>query len=307
MRHFLQKAARFIWRFGRNMICVTPWGRNRIFPAESLANRFGRGDADYAIGVFMHHQRQLAAAGFPGGARILEVGPGRNLGTSLLMWAQNDSQMGRPVSVYLWDVFPNMVVNADTLAEVAGTLLESPMLKEVSTALPDIHIEHTLSKIAQGNITPDIRYRVQSLSALLASGEAKELELVFSHAAIEHIWHVDKFWTALIGLTKSGGWHSHRIDLADHGRRETNYIEMLEWSRLGYWLTMRFIPGAINRWRASDHRSFIFRNGLKILSENREMREKLPIPRNQINRCFSLLDDVELRTTAVDLVGVKSV
>lgn len=306
MSYAMQKATRFAWRVGRNLLCVTPWGRNMLFPAQSLANRFGRGDADYALGVFMHHHRQLAAAGFPGATRILEVGPGRNLGTSLLMWALNFSRTGQPVTVFLWDVFPNMVVNADTLTEAAHTLLDSPALKDVTKALPDDRIDQTLGMIARGEIKPDIRYCVQPLPVLIASGEARDFALVYSQAAIEHIWHIDEFWRAIISLTKPGGWHSHRIDLADHGRRKTNYIEMLEWSPLGYWLTMRFIPGAINRWRASVHLDFLAQSGLNILSAKRETRDTLPIPRSRIDRGFRSLDDEDLRTTAVDLVAVKA-
>ena len=108
-------------------------------------------------------------------------------------------------------------------------------------------------------------------------------------------------------LTRAGGWHSHRIDLADHGRRETNYIEMLEWSPIGYYLTMRFIPGAINRWRASTHMTFLAEAELKILSASRETREVLPITRWRINRAFRTLDELDLRTTALDVVGVKTV
>ena len=32
---------------------------------------------------------------------------------------------------------------------------------------------------------------------------------------------------------------------------------MLKWSPLGYWLTIRFVSGAINRWRASLSMDFL--------------------------------------------------
>jgi hypothetical protein len=81
--------------------------------------------------------------------------------------------------------------------------------------------------IARGELLPDIRYRDQALTDLIPAGEANDVALVYSQAAIEHIWHVADFWRAIIGVTKPGGWHSHRIDLADHGCRESNYIEIL--------------------------------------------------------------------------------
>ncbi|MEN8131638.1 MAG: hypothetical protein ABFS45_15885 [Pseudomonadota bacterium] len=107
----------------------------------------------------------------------------------------------------------------------------------------------------------------------------------------------------MASLTKPGGWHRHRIDLAEPGRRETNYIEILEWSRLGYWLTMRFIPGATNRWRASHHLNKLKSLGLEIVQARREMRDRLPIPLSWVSDEFSKLGEKELRTTALDAMG----
>lgn len=306
MRHTIEKTSHFVWRAARNLLCITPWGRNLLFPAQSLATCFGRGDADYAVRVFLHHYRHLSASGFRAADTILEVGPGRNVGTALLMWALNRSRCVGAVTVTLWDVFPNMVVDADAVRQAARALLESPVFHGVLETLPDDRMQVTLDGVARGELLPDIRYRVQPLTELIASGEASEVALVYSQAAIEHIWNVKDFWRVVIGLTKSGGWHSHRIDLADHGRRETNYIEMLEWSPIGYWLTLRFVPGAINRWRASMHLDFLVQSGLNILSTSRETRDTLPIPRTRIDRRFRSLDEVDLRTTAVDLVAVKA-
>jgi len=287
------------------MLSVTPWGRSLLYPSQSLANRFGPGDAEYAISVFLHHYRQLSAAGFPGADKILEVGPGQNVGTSLLMWALNHSQFGRAVTVILWDVFPNMVVDPESFREAARAVLDSSMFQDVEKVLPGDRLHQTLGAVARGEAQPDIRYRIKPLQELIAAGEANDITLAYSQAAIEHIWNVADFWRAIIGVTKAGGWHSHRIDLADHGRRETNYIEMLEWSPISYFLTMRFIPGAINRWRASTHMTFLAEAGLKILSASRETREVLPITRSRLNRAFRSLDELDLRTTAVDLVAVK--
>ena len=305
MNHSFQKAERFAWRVARNALCITPWGRNLLFPSQTLANCFGRGDADYALSVFLHHYRQLSATGFRSADKILEVGPGQNLGTSVLMWALNHSRAAGMVTVILWDVFPNMIVDANAVQEAARALLDSPVFHDVQKALPDDRMDQILGAIARGELLGDIRYRVQPLPELIAAGEANDVTLVYSQSAIECIWNVADFWRAIIGLTKAGGWHSHRIDLSDHGRRETNYIEMLEWSPIGYYVTMRFIPGAINRWRASTHMTFLAEAGLKILSASRETREVLPIPRSRINRMFRSLDEVDLRTTAIDLVAVK--
>ena len=307
MKPTLEKATRFLWRAARNLLCTTPYGRSFLFPPQSLANHFGRSDADYALSVFLHHYRQLSAAGFHAADRLLEVGPGRNVGTALLMWALNLGRVNQPVTMILWDIFPNMVVDADALKRAARALLDSPAFIDVQQMLPNDRIDQTLGAVAQGELLPDIRYRVEPLrSFLLGVSEADKFSLVYTQAAIEHIWNIADFWQAMIHLTQSGGWHSHRIDLADHGRRETNYIEMLEWSPLAYWLTMRFIPGAINRWRAGTHLEFVTSQGLQILSASRETREALPIPRSRLNPAFSALNELDLRTTALDLVSVKA-
>jgi SAM-dependent methyltransferase len=305
LTHTIEKTLRFVWRLARNLICFTPWGRSLLFPAQSLATSFGRGDADYAIRVFLHHYRQLSASGFHAADSILEAGPGCNVGTALLMWALNHSRCGGVVTVTLWDVFPNMVVDTVAVKEAARVLLESPVFHDVLEVLPDDRMQLALGAVVRGELLPDVRYRVQPLPELTGSVDANKIALVYSQAAIEHIWNVGAFWREVIELTKPGGWHSHRIDLADHGRRETNYIEMLEWSPIGYWLTMRFIPGAINRWRASMHLDFAAQCGLDIVSKKRETAESLPIPRSRINHSFRLLTDLDLRTTAIDLVAVK--
>lgn len=301
----LEKAARFVWRTARNLLCISSWGKSRLFPPKVIADRFGRGDPDYAVRVFLHHYRQLSAAGFQAADTVMEVGPGRNLGTALLMWALNQSRSNRGVTVILWDIFPNMVVDADSFREVASTLLDSPGFTDVLDALPDDRIDQTLGMVVRRDLMPDIRYRIKPMPELVQAEEASEVGLVYSQAAIEHIWHIADFWRAIIGVTKSGGWHSHRIDLADHGRRETNYIEMLEWSPLSYWMMMSFVPGAINRWRASMHLEFVTAAGLKVLRVSRETREVLPIPRSFVSRPFRSFDELDLRTTALDLVAVK--
>jgi hypothetical protein len=116
---------------------------------------------------------------------------------------------------------------------------------------------------------------------------------------------VAKLWRSLTGITRSGGWHSHRIDLADHSRRESNYIEMLEWSPWAYWLTMRFIPGAVNRWRACQHLEFIAAYRLRVVHASREIQKGLPIPRQCIAQAFRRLPETELCTTALDVVALK--
>lgn len=278
-----------------------------LFPTDALAARFGRGDADYAWSVFSHHRAELDAAGFKAADRILEIGPGRNLGTALLWWALLSSgNENNLIEIVCWDVFKNVKPETDGFwVELAQALLAKPI--ETFTGADMSRIQQRLRDVAEGRAFPNISYRVEPLVELEASmapaGHA--FDLIYSQAAIEHIWHIDAFWNAMGRLTTSNGWHSHRIDLADHGRRESNYIEMLEWSHLGYWLTMRFIPGAINRWRACHHLEKMAALGMRIRAQKRSLRDQLPIQLSQLTAGFRELGEAELRTTALDVVAIR--
>jgi len=306
MTRQLTKLLRFAWRTCRNLLCVLPGGSRWLFPPEELAQRFGRGDADYAVTVYLHHARQLVAAGYPGGEHVLEAGPGRNLGTALLWWCRGVSEGHANPFVLLWDVHANADPDApDYWQTLAQVLL--PIATTAAAAHPELSASQlaVLQQVADGACEPTIRYLVCPLETLAARVSGQAFDLVLSHAALEHVRTIDRFWQHAVRLTAKQGWHSHRIDLADHGRRETNYIEMLEWSDWAWWATMRLIPGAINRWRASDYLAAVAQQGLHVLSAVPELRPALPIARNALARKYRHMSDTELRTTAIDIVGKK--
>lgn len=306
----LNKPLRLFWRLLRNLLCLVPATRSLLFPPESLAARFGRGDAEYAWSVFIRHFNRLKDAGFISAERMLEVGPGKNLGSALLWWAYCRAKRENPVEVVCWDVFRNANPEASGFwVNLSRELLDA----QPAWGLQDAElnqVQAALLEVAEGCRQPRITYLVgplRELEGVMAANRA-QFDLIYSQAAIEHIWHIEAFWEAMARLTSSaGGWHSHRIDLADHGRRETNYVEMLEWSRLGYWLTMRFIPGAINRWRAAQHLTMLESLGMRLLDVSREMRDSLPIKISRVSCEFRTLGEEDLRTTAIDVVAMRHV
>ena len=242
---------------------------------------------------------------------ILEVGPGRNLTTAILMWSASATASGSSTGrITLWDVFQNMVVTPETIRETARDIIGSENIR--STDIPPDAVDlEVLRQLSSGQIEPDIRYCVAPMDSFWGAPEHDEAapppyDLIYSQASIEHIWRIHEFWAHACAATREGGWHSHRIDLADHGRRETNYIEMLEYSGAAYWLSQRFVPGAINRLRAGQHVEQMVKGGLEILSDERQRQERLPVPRSSLSHPFRLMDEAELRCTAVDIVGRKS-
>jgi SAM-dependent methyltransferase len=253
--------------------------------------------------VFTHHYTQLVEAGFTSAERVLEIGPGRNIGTALLWWAHLSSKSPQ-TEIVCWDVFPNADVDvpgfwrglAVALLEATPQGIDSAVLGAISTALEGV---------AEGQAVPSVTYQVEPLEKLEAAraSPASSFDLVYSHAAIEHVWSIAAFWDAQARLTAPAGWHSHRIDMADHGKRDTNYIELLEWSPIAYWLMLRFVPGATNRWRACHYLAKLEALGFKILIQRRTLEARLPIPLARIYPEFRGLADEDLRAVALDVVA----
>lgn len=309
--NFLGKLQRFLWRSSRNLLCVAPITRNMLFPQERLAACFGANDAEYAWSVFRRHFERLREAGFFSAEHVLEVGPGRNLGTSLLWWTYCSSRGdARAVHVECWDVFKNAAPDRPRYwSDLARELIESyPATFEALSAHEADSMLAMLRDVAEDRRNPAIAYQVAPLAEFEASVAARNtgFDLVYSQAAVEHIWRIEEFWETAAHLTQPGGWHSHRIDLSDHGRRDTNYIEMLEWSGLSYWLTMRFVPGAINRWRAGQHQRKLESLRMQTIYAQRELRDRLPVALNSISAEFRNMGEAELKSTALDIVSRKA-
>ena len=88
MRHRMIKTARGVKRLGMNLACMTPIGRRLILPPAQRAKDFGPSDAGYSWRLFGRQFDRLREVGYePTARRILDVGPGRNIGSSLLWWA----------------------------------------------------------------------------------------------------------------------------------------------------------------------------------------------------------------------------
>ena len=208
------------------------------------------------------------------------------------------------ISIVLWDVFANASVDKDPLRQCARSLLNYQVNTDhQSNWLTDEAAADVLRGVSEGRIIPQIRYEVCGHEELPELFRGDPFDLVYSQACLEHAWHIQETWDSLFEVTAPLGWHSHRIDLADHGSRDTNYIEMLEWPEWAYWLTMRFIPGAINRWRAQDHLAYLNNNGFSILHESRDIQHSLPVKRHKLAEPHRNMDETELKTTAIDVVA----
>jgi hypothetical protein len=289
------KILRNLWRTGRNVACSTPIGRRLIFPKQALAEAFSSDSASYSWRLFERHSSRLQQLGFDWRvSRILEVGPGRSIGNGLLWWAACG---GEGVSVTLWDTFPNMTPDATWLQNAAGALLEDANRRNE----PESRTTRALEKVAAAAVVPTIDYVVCDQRSFAARAEAP-YDLILSHSCLEHVWHPEPTLSMLADHTASQGWQSNQIDLMDHGSRETNYLEMLEYSDLAYWMTMRFIPGSLNRWRAQQFIDLYEGMDMVIVAADLHIQDKLPTDRNRLAKRYRKLDERELRTTELHLI-----
>jgi hypothetical protein len=295
----------FVWRAMRNAVSATSFGRRLLFPPQRLATSFGSDDADYAWSVYREGHKRLHSAGFQGASRVLEVGPGRNLGTALLWWAAVESHRppeSAPAQVVTWDIYANVTPSPGYFAKLAQQLLAC---RPTPCPLSDGALALLRDVAAAAHVAP-IHYLVCSRSELTRKSGVQAFDLIYSQAALEHVWDIACTWQLLADITLPDGWHYHTIDLADHGRRESDPYEMLEWSPIAYWLTGRFIPGAVNRWRASEHTSLVRRLGFIIVSLEGQ-RSSIPFGDvKRFNKRFRSMGDLDLATTMIRIVLRKA-
>ena len=291
-------ALRVAWRAMRNAGAATPGVRGLLFRDQALAKGFGRSDAEYSWSVFRQHfsriQPLFLAHGWP--KRILEVGPGANAGTALLFWAADQPH----ARVTLWDGYRCLDWSQLRWSEVAAGLLaqEPEAGDEIGAA-----IVSRLHAVRQGSVLPQTEYRLGRMQ--LAQIESSSFDLVYSHAALEHVWEMDDVYRELHRLTALDGFHCHRVDLADHGRRHDDYLEMCRYSDAVWWITQRFLPGALNRWRASDHVAALERLGMTTIRLERDVRGELPAERRPLAARFRHKPEEDLRTTGLWIVAAK--
>jgi hypothetical protein len=117
-----------LWRLVRNSICAFPPTKKILFPSNKLSAQFGPSDGAYGRQVFCVHFERLRKAGFSCADSILEVGSGRNIGTSLLWYSMAMDGRHGSVRVALWDVISNVDIDADAWSDCADCSGPNPSM-----------------------------------------------------------------------------------------------------------------------------------------------------------------------------------
>ena len=181
------------------------------------------------------------------GGDVLELGPGADLGTGLILLA-----MGAKSYTAL-DV--NALVNNVPMA-FYDSLFQSIGERWPQTDVSDL--KDQLTKCLEGR--PDrLRYHVDK--SFDVSSLRDKVDLVFSQAAFEHFVAPDQAIQQLSQVVRTGGVLVTEIDLCTHTRwiKDQDPLNIYRYSD-GFWNLCRF-NGSPNRVRGWQYKSYLETNG----------------------------------------------
>lgn len=222
-------------------------GRLRRYPAaHRLARRLLRvpdlhkDDAGYVQGVYR------LFAPYCAGGRTLEIGPGSNLGVSVLL-ARDGCEA---VAVDL----------VDQRAPKAEALYAALVGLPVAVAAGVVDADR--AEPASSPAVPPVRYVLGAVERLpFASGS---FDYVFSNACFEHFRDPAAAASEIARILRPGGRTVHEIDLRDHRHLEDAPLRFLRYGDRAWSLMSPPGPGHMNRWRMSQYVRAFEATGLRV-------------------------------------------
>jgi len=245
------------------------------------------GSSIYNIGIHHYYSNFMEEyLGRDTKPRVLEIGPGINLGTGLI-FAMTGSR-----KYYGLDIYKD--------PDLFGAPQYESIVKLLSLIAPDrirMPIDAVM-KIRDGQVSFDkdkieYLYPHQSYDIPVTDGS---LDFVFSHATFEHIADPLKTIAAIHRVLRKGGITAHQIDLRDH----RDFSRPLEFLKIdaGTWKNEYKDPARapwyMNRWRASEFKGAFEKQGFQVLklqpNENYPVSEELRKSLHQDFQKYSLED-----------------
>ena len=238
---------------------------------------FGPSDIARNVGYSFDVVDRLRQQGLdPDGLRILELGPGHDLGTGFILVA----------------------LGADSYTAVDRFPLAAGVDPEFYRALADrlnVGVEATLSRI---------RYVVGDRSAITAPDEA--FDAFVSNATLEHIEDIASAFSWMASVAGPRALHVHVVDAQTHMRwvRSRDPWNILRYPSGLYRLALSF-PGSPNRMLASDYVAEASRASIRlsVVAGAEIDAEQLRRVRPFLARDFRARDDDDLRLLTFTLVG----
>lgn len=188
------------------------------------------------------------------GKKILEVGPGENLGVALKLLANGASQ------VVCVDRFSSLV-DREKQAAVYANLLDRMSDEERKTVREIIDLRGSEFVIDQNRL----RYVNVPMEELSSLYPGACFDFVISRAVLEHVFDIDRALKVMDSLLASGGYMLHEIDFRDHGMYSRYLLHPLTFLTIPErtWHAISSNLGAPNRRMSGYYSTFFAAGGYK--------------------------------------------
>lgn len=253
----------------KNQILTLPAARRRRM-ARAAPYAPEKNSLAYVRGVFDNSSRRISSRR-PLTGRVLEIGPGGNLGALLLYLAAGCDQ-----GVAL-DLVP-LVTDQHPLYEAL-----TPDASDLLT-----RIEYRTGEPIERPSLP-----------------ANSFDIIFSAACLEHAANPSAALRTIHRLLKPGGVTTHGIDLRDH-RDFTDPLAFLRHSE-GTWRAATSHRLVTNRWRASDwQREFESAGFVDVTTDPHEQIIVTEEMRSRFHPTFRCKDLTDLGTLQINVTATKA-
>jgi SAM-dependent methyltransferase len=197
-------------------------------------------DVEYAVSNATFWLNLLADdGGLIKGKKVLEIGPGINLGAMLILAGCGAEVMVADRFLPFWD--PNYH------AKFYALLRES-----LTNCMPSIDLSPLDTVISQSNYPPEIISLYPCSLEELSCLPDNSVDMVVSIAVLEHLYNVESAFNHLSRITKPGGLGSHMVDFRDH-RDSSRPLDFLLLSEVEFYGKFKAAQGEIgNRYRPKE-------------------------------------------------------
>jgi SAM-dependent methyltransferase len=252
----------------------------------------------YARGVFAQYIEGLADAGYPRDGfrnkRILEIGPGANLGVQVCLVASGATQADA------LDRFWNL--RTGVKERELYTRLQRQIANDGAAGLSDL-------EPAFPGESDRIRYFCGlSLEAAGDNDDLRGYDMVVAHLALEHVANLDRGLLSVSRMLRPGGiciFVCNLVSLGGVYRHRQEPLRLLCYSDALWW-RMFSNRGGSNRIRASGYRRLLDKHGFDVLSFKTLRQARMDDVRHvrpMLDRQFRDLADDDLQMLMFRLVA----
>lgn len=273
---------------------------NEQFLLETLRDYASRNSTSpYNLGIYnLYNGIRREYLGTERGARILEIGPGTNLGVGFI-FSLTDAD-----KYYGLDIYMDPELFAAAQYESIAYLLElaggEQSLRNVGTVMTvnDGKVEFAKERL-------EYLYPRQSYDIPLPDGS---LDYVFSHATLEHVADPEKTVRSIHRVLRKGGITAHQIDMRDHAdfSKPLEFLKVDEQTWNKQWEDPKHAAWYLNRWRLSDFKDVFQHAGFRILKL--DINAELPVEesfRRTLDARFQKYSLEDLSATGVMIIARK--